>query len=892
MATIDQNIPCDLVMGFSLDMLLDLINCQCSAITIDSSSVSIISPSYKSAFLNYFTAEDDKVIVHLPHDIKVVDDQHFETIAWGTAVFRGGTKSCILKLAHHYCIKYIMPDSSGKKAAIQPDYDGTEIYVINGEKLDAVPARMIRQAIQTTIKQNAVPQILLEQPKINIPAAYAVVDLKRLTVNGNNKNTSSIDSLYFEVTIGDRKHMLGRFDVYGNSSMDLNPAYLIRSTNIPLHISVRGVNPGTGNASTNFLGSASATHNLLDACPLSNTLIGKTPETEWELYQDLINANVKYTYADVHALTSPILECFGHKLKTCDEVSSMVSDKIYEPFLSIKPNYTLEYTIKRLDPIDVSVTFLDLTLNPATNSFCLKFDYNIKGISKGSHAVTADSDFVYPYGLGMAISDNLLKRIYQAYRNYSYILPTTFCSDYDKLSPSKGNNTVYSYSLNINSSELLVDSSKIQIATSIDVIGNYSKSICVLEFDGVNGALAAKGVNVKSIGELKTALTETDLYISAGNKLTMDLGTTEFGMSPNQLDEMKNLPDSIYNKLTNIYSETEINLLDLPGEFTIGSNTINLSYNHVSINSNGIIIGSKINKLKKLVVREKPTLPLLGNCLDTNALVPKDKWGYEGAAQGSFNLPCGLSINETKHGAYIYVVDSGNNRIQMFNSDGKFVLQWGEKGSGDGQFDYPVNLSLDNNGNVYVVDAGNNRVQKCAPDGSFLVEFGNKDEAKDGLLFPQGIVVDSAGNIYVTDSNHLVTKFDPHGKHIKKWGGKGDKNGKFRSPRGIALSKKGFLYVVDAGNHRIQKFNDRGKFILKWGSKGRDDGMFCFPQGLAFDNDGNVYVTDTGNNRIQKFTSEGVYIAKVSGEGTSIGQFLAPYGIAIEKTGDIYVTDS
>ncbi|MGR3178287.1 MAG: 6-bladed beta-propeller [Candidatus Anammoxibacter sp.] len=892
MTTIDKNIPCDLVMGFSFDMLLDLINCQCSDITIDSTSVDIISPSYKYAFLNYFKTEDDRVIAYLPHDVKVVDDEHFETIAWGTATLRGGMESRILKLAHHYCVKYIMPDSSDKKAAIQLDYDGTEISVVKGGKLDAIPERIIRQAIQTAIKRTAVPQILLEHPKIDIPFADVAVDLQRLTVNGNKKNTSSIDSLYFEVTIGNRKHMLGRFDVYGNSSVDLGLTCLLRNGNIPLSISVQGINPGAGDESTNLLGSASATHNLPDDDPLSSALVGKTPEAEWELYQDLINANVKYTYAKVQALTSPILECFGHKLKTCDEVSSMVSDKIYEPFMSLKPNYTLEYTIRRLDPVDIPATFLGLALNSTTNSFCLKFDYNINGIGKGSPAVTADSDFVYPYGLGITISENLLKKIYKAYRDLSCVLPTTFCSDYDKLIPSKGTGTVYSYSLNINSSELFIDSSKIQIVTSIKTIGNYSKSICVLKFDGANDTLVNKGVSFKSIGELKMALTETDFYISDSNKLNMDFGATEFGMSTNKLDEIRNLPDSIYNNLTDMYSGTKINLLDLPDEFTIGSNTLNLSYNHISINPNGIIIGSKVNKLRKLTARAKPALPPLKKGFDTNTLVPKDKWGYEGTAKGSFNLPCGLSISETKHGAYLYVADSDNNRVQMFGTNGKFVLQWGAKGSGDGQLNYPINLSVDSNGNVYVVDAGNNRVQKFAPDGSFVIEFGNKDEGKGVLLFPQGIVVGSTGNIYVTDSNHLVMMFDPHGKFIKEWGGKGDKNGKFCSPRGIAYDRKGFLYVVDAGNHRIQKFNEQGKFISTWGSKGTDDGMFYFPQGLAFDNDGNVYVTDTGNNRIQKFDSKGVYIAKVSGEGTSIGQFLAPYGIAIDKKGDIYVTDS
>ena len=892
MTTIDQDMPCDLIMGFSLDMLLDLINCAGSDITIGRSSVDIISPSYKHAFLNYFKEQDDKVVVYLPHDVKVLDDQHLETVAWGTATLRGGMKSYILKLSHHYLVRYIMPDSPDKKAAIQLDYDGTEIYVVKGEKLDVIPTKIIRQAIQTTIKRAAVLQILLEHPKIEIPVADVAIDLQRLTVNGKRKGTSSKDSLYFEATIGNRKHMFGRFDVSGNSSIDLNLTYLLRREKNPLRISVQGVNPEGGNDSSNLLGSASATHNLPDACPLTNTLIGKSPETEWELYQDMINANIKYAYDKVQAFANPILECFEPGLKTSDEVSNAVFGKIYEPIMFLNPNYTLEYTIRRLDPIDISVSFLGLALNSTTNSFCLRFNYNIKGMGKNSSTVTTDSDFVYPYGLGIMISENFLKKIYQAYRNYSYILPRTFCSDYDKLIPSKGNNTVYTYSLNVNSSELFVNSSKIQIVTSINTIGNYNKSICVLKYAGENKTLVKKGAKVGSIGELKKALTETSFYISDNNKLNMALGTTEFGIDHNQLDEIRNLPDSIYNNLTDMYLGARIDLLNLPDGFITDNNILNLSYNHISINQNGIIIGSKINKVKKLAARTKPALPPLKGSADAASPVPIDKWGYEGTAKGQFNLPCGLSISETEHSAYIYVVDCDNNKVQGFNSDGKFMLQWGVKGAGDGQLNYPVNLTVDKNGFLYVVDSGNNRVQKFAPDGSFIIEFGNKGKESAKLFFPQGIVVDDTGNIYVTDSNHMVVKFDSTGKLIKRWGGIGDKNGKFCSPRGIALDKTGFLYMVDAGNHRIQKFNEQGKFISKWGSKGTDDGQFCFPQGLAFDNDGNVYVTDTGNNRIQKFDSKGIYITKMSWEGTSIGQFLAPYGIAIDKKGDIYITDS
>lgn len=57
----------------------------------------------------------------------------------------------------------------------------------------------------------------------------------------------------------------------------------------------------------------------------------------------------------------------------------------------------------------------------------------------------------------------------------------------------------------------------------------------------------------------------------------------------------------------------------------------------------------------------------------------------------------------------------GNNRVQKFDSDGNFITKWGSEGSGEGQFNRPLGISVDSEGNVYVVDTGNYRIQVFAP---------------------------------------------------------------------------------------------------------------------------------------------------------------------------------
>jgi len=64
----------------------------------------------------------------------------------------------------------------------------------------------------------------------------------------------------------------------------------------------------------------------------------------------------------------------------------------------------------------------------------------------------------------------------------------------------------------------------------------------------------------------------------------------------------------------------------------------------------------------------------------------------------------------------MYVVDSQNERIQKFDSNGNFITKWGSEGYGDSQFWLPHDIAIDSSNNVYVVDSGNVHEKKdvCA----------------------------------------------------------------------------------------------------------------------------------------------------------------------------------
>ena len=95
----------------------------------------------------------------------------------------------------------------------------------------------------------------------------------------------------------------------------------------------------------------------------------------------------------------------------------------------------------------------------------------------------------------------------------------------------------------------------------------------------------------------------------------------------------------------------------------------------------------------------------------------------------------------------------GNERIEVFSAAGKPLFHWGESGSGPGQFNKPFCLTLDRHGNVFVVDSGNNRIQEFSPTGQFEAQW--KGPPK-GFVATSKPAVDDNGNIYVSDGNQVL----------------------------------------------------------------------------------------------------------------------------------------
>ena len=265
------------------------------------------------------------------------------------------------------------------------------------------------------------------------------------------------------------------------------------------------------------------------------------------------------------------------------------------------------------------------------------------------------------------------------------------------------------------------------------------------------------------------------------------------------------------------------------------------------------------------------------------------QWGSNGARDGQFSGPHGIEVDAEGN---VYVVDTGNNRIQKFTSDGVFLFKWGSFGAGPGQFNHPHGIGIGPMGNVYVAATGNHRVQKFTSEGVFLTTWGSFGDGDGQFRHNHGLAVDDDGNVFVADRNqNRVQKFTSDGIFITAWGFPGTGDGEFTGTNGVAVDAEGNVFVGDS-SPRIQKFTNDGVFITSWGSSGVGDGQFNFPRGLSTDRMGNLFVADRNLHRMQQFTGTGGFLTKWGSFGHGEGQFNRPYAVRADEDGFVYVADS
>jgi DNA-binding beta-propeller fold protein YncE len=135
-----------------------------------------------------------------------------------------------------------------------------------------------------------------------------------------------------------------------------------------------------------------------------------------------------------------------------------------------------------------------------------------------------------------------------------------------------------------------------------------------------------------------------------------------------------------------------------------------------------------------------------------------------------------------------------NTRVVKLAKDGAFIKWWGGKGTGPGQFDTPHSIAIDSRGRVYVADRANNRIEIFDQDGKFLnqwTHFGT----------PWGVSIRD-DRIYVvdgTDNNCLFIANLKDGTVVEKIEG-------LSNPTAVAVDSTGAIYVGEVNGTNVKKF--------------------------------------------------------------------------------------
>jgi sugar lactone lactonase YvrE len=173
--------------------------------------------------------------------------------------------------------------------------------------------------------------------------------------------------------------------------------------------------------------------------------------------------------------------------------------------------------------------------------------------------------------------------------------------------------------------------------------------------------------------------------------------------------------------------------------------------------------------------------------------------------------PGGLALD--KENRLLYVADVELDQVLVYDADSfKLLRKIGTTGhkhelTTPGDFSKPTAVAVDHDGNLYVCDTLNNRVEIFDADGKFVSTFGKAGDGPGYFSRPKGVAIDSDGHIWVADGmQDRVQVFNKDAQLLISFGGHGLMPGQFQGLVGIATDKNNRVFTSEMFPGRVQQF--------------------------------------------------------------------------------------
>lgn len=250
----------------------------------------------------------------------------------------------------------------------------------------------------------------------------------------------------------------------------------------------------------------------------------------------------------------------------------------------------------------------------------------------------------------------------------------------------------------------------------------------------------------------------------------------------------------------------------------------------------------------------------------------------------------------------ILVLDQAGNFVRAFG--GTCFLSDGAAGQcvdpdgagplalGDGQFREPWGIAVGGDGTVFVADTWNGRIQVFDAEGNFLRKWGvfniidGENRDPNSLFGPRGLAIMPNGDLLVADTgNKRILEYTPWGDYVNQVGGGGVVLGRFEEPVDVAVNPvTGTVYVADIWNRRVQLLTPALEAIEEWPVPSWESKDIWDKAYLAVDGNGTLYASDPQFSQVYIYSADGNLEASFGKYGVELNRFSKPTGLAIDPT--------